>query len=397
MASIRKRGNSYQIRVFGGYQNGKRIERTKMWTPGEGMTKHQIKKELERETILFEDICLSDGFCVSKTFKELSEEWFEEYAKLNLKKTTLDKAYDISERVYEKIGTIQVKELTCKQIQIFVNSLAKDGANKHTGKPLAPKTIKNYLGFISDVLGYAVKMDVISDNPCRKVTVPKGDQKEKPIYSVEEISKLLSGLENAPLRYKVFFNLIAYGGLRKGEMLGLEWHDIDFENNVVSVVRTSNHTTRHGTFTDTPKTKKSRRSIKVSKRVIELLKELQNEQNEKAETYGSKWMPTERVFTTEFGGVMGNAAPYDWLKKFCKKNDIPFYGIHSFRHFVASVLVNGGLDVTTVSRTLGHSNPTTTLNIYSHFFQTAQAKAAEVMENTICFDTKLKETKAYNN
>lgn len=302
----------------------------------------------------------------------------------------------MSKRVVEYFGDIKINMLSAKKILLYINSIAKEGANKRTGKALAQKTIKNYLGFISDVLSYAVKMEMIPENPCRKVTVPKGEQKEKPIYSVEEISKLLSGLENAPLRYKVFFNLIAYGGLRKGEMLGLEWHDIDFENNVVSVVRTSNHTTRHGTFTDTPKTKKSRRSIKVSKRVIELLKELQNEQKEKAVSYGSKWIPTERVFTTEFGGVMGNAAPYDWLKKFCKKNDIPFYGIHSFRHFVASVLVNGGLDVTTVSRTLGHINPTTTLNIYSHLFQKAQEKAAEVMENTICFDTKLKETKTYD-
>ena len=116
--------------------------------------------------------------------------------------------------------------------------------------------------------------------------------------------------------------------------------------------------------------------------------QLKDEQKEKAALYGSKWICTDRIFTTEFGGVMGNAAPYDWLKKFCKTTGIQFYGIHSFRHFVASALINGGLDVTTVSRTLGHSNSSTTLNIYSHMFQKAQEKVAEVMDNIISFEAK---------
>jgi integrase len=79
---------------------------------------------------------------------------------------------------------------------------------------------------------------------------------------------------------------------------------------------------------------------------------------------------------------------YDWLKKFCKRNDLPFYGIHTFRHFIASILITGGTDVTTVSRTLGHSNSSTTLNIYSHLFQTAQLKAADTIEKALDFEAK---------
>ncbi|MBR0235091.1 MAG: site-specific integrase [Clostridia bacterium] len=401
MASTRKRIGkdgkiSYLIRVSVGYENGKHIERTMTWKPEEGMTKWEIKKELEKRAIKFEDECLAEKPRLIPTFKDVGDEWFEEYAKLNLKITTLDKAYDHSARVYEEFGDTSIDKIGIKQIQLFVNSLAKPGANKKTGRALAPKTIKNYLGFISDILSYAVKMEMIHDNPCHKVTVPKGEQKEKQIYSQEEMVKLLYGLNKAPLRYKTFFYLLSFGGLRKSEMLGLEWRDVDFDKRIICVNRASNHTTRHGTYTDTTKTKGSRRSIKVNKAVIDLLIQLKNEQKEKAETYGSKWIPTDRIFTTEFGGVMGNAAPYDWLKKFCKKIEIPFYGIHSFRHFVASALINGGLDVTTVSRTLGHSNPTTTLNIYSHLFQKAQEKVAEVMDNVISFDVKTEDAKTHN-
>ena len=74
-----------------------------------------------------------------------------------------------------------------------------------TGAPLAQKTIKNHLGYISNILGYAVQMDMIKENPCRKVTVPKGEQKEKQIYSLDEMLALLAALENEPLRYKTFF------------------------------------------------------------------------------------------------------------------------------------------------------------------------------------------------
>ena len=396
MASTRKRIGkdgkvSYLIRVSVGYENGKHVERTMTWKPEEGMTKWEIKKELERQEVLFENQVI-DKTVAPVRFQDLSDVWFEEYAKLNLKYTTLDKIYIVSERVNGALGTLKLDDLTARRIQTYINSLAKEGANMKTGAPLSQKTIKNHLGFISNVLNYAVKMDIIRDNPCRKVSVPKGEKKEKPIYSVDEMIMLLSKLENEPLRYKVFFFLLAYSGFRKSEMLGLEWSDIDFRNNIISINRASNHTTRHGTYTDTTKTEGSKRSIKVPERVIDLLKELHDDQKEKAALYSSKWETTERVFTGELGGVMGYGAPYDWLRKFCSRNGLPFYGIHSFRHFVASSLITAGLDVTTVSRTLGHSNSGTTLNIYSHMFETARAKAAKTMEETLSFDSIKKDT-----
>ena len=396
MASIRKRGDSYQIRTLIKDESGKYISESMTWKPEKGMTERQIKKELERQEVLFEKRCREGDADSTIKVKELSDLWFEEYAKLNLKNTTLDKLYIVSERVNNSLGQIEIGKLSARQIQLYINSLAKEGANMKTGTPLAQKTIKNHLGYISNILGYAVKMDMIKENPCRKVTVPKGEQKEKQIYSLDEMLALLAALDKAPLRYKTFFYLLAYSGLRKSEMLGLEWSDINFDTGVISISRTSHHTTRHGTYTDTTKTKGSRRSIKVSEKIVDLLKQLKAEQKEKAAMYGSKWVMTNRVFTDEFGNLMGYGAPYDWLKKFCKRNSLPFYGIHSFRHFVASALINGGLDVTTVSRTLGHSNSSTTLNIYSHMFQSAQAKAAEVMDGALGFDREKQVTNNYD-
>lgn len=386
MATIRKRGDSYQIRVSVGYDTkGNHKEQSKTWKPPEDMTERQIQKELNRQAVMFEE-SVNRGFKSSAVkFEELSEEWFEEYAKLNLRSTTYERLKQLRHRIYPAIGHLRIDKITPRQLQAFVNSLTKEGANEKTGKPLAPKTIRHNLSLISDVFTYAVKMGLVSDNPCSKVTIPKGEVKEKQIYSQEEMEVLLTKLMGEPLKYRVFFYLIAYSGFRRSEMLGLEWKDIDFENNIISVRRTSNYTAERGTYTDTTKTKRSQRTLKISPFIMDMLKQLKEEQDNEALRLGTKWVETDRLFTKWNGEEMNNQTPYGWLKEFCEKNNLPFYGIHSFRHFAASALISAGLDVTTVSGALGHCNNGTTLNVYSHMFQNAQARVSEAMDGAFGF------------
>lgn len=386
MATIRKRGDSYQIRVSVGYDSkGKHKEQTITWKPESGMIERQIQKELQRQTVLFEESVAHGYKTTAVKFQTFAEEWFEEYAKLNLRSTTYERMRQLTKRVYPAIGHLRIDKISPRQLQGFVNSLAKEGANEKTGKPLAPKTIRHNLSFISDVFSYAVKMGVVSENPCTKVTIPKGEVKEKQIYSQEELELLLNKLIDEPTKYRAFFYLISYTGLRRSEMLGLEWKDIDFEHNVISVRRTSNYTAERGTYTDTTKTKRSQRALKISPFIMNILKQLKEEQDEEALRLGSKWVDTDRLFTKWNGEEMNNQTPYGWLKEFCEKNDLPFYGLHSFRHFAASALISAGLDVTTVSGALGHSNSGTTLNVYSHMFQNAQARVADVMDRAFSF------------
>ena len=386
MATIRKRGDSYQIRVSVGYDSkGKHKEQTITWKPEPGMTERQIKKELQRQTILFEESVAHGYKTTAVKFQTFAEEWFEEYAKLNLRSTTFERMRQLTKRVYPAIGHLRMDKITARQLQGFVNSLAKDGASEKTGKPLASKTILHHLSFISDVFSYAVKMDMLSDNPCRKVTVPKGEAKEKPIYSQEEVASLLTKINGEPIKYKAFFFLIAYSGFRRSEMLGLEWKDVDFEHDTITIKRTSNYTAGRGTYTDKTKTKRSQRVLKISPYIMSILKELKDEQDEDAFRLGNKWVETDRLFVKWNGEPMNNQTPYGWLKEFCEKIELPFYGIHSFRHFAASALISAGLDVTTVSGALGHSNSGTTLNVYSHMFQNAQARVADVMDSAFSF------------
>lgn len=386
MATIRKRGDAYQIRVSVGYDTkGRHKEQAMTWKPEPGMTEKQIQKELNRQAVMFEEKC-AHGYCATAVkFQDLAEEWFDLYAKYNLRKTTYQRMTQLTKRVYPAVGHLRMDKITARQLQGFINSLAQDGANMRTGKPLARKTIIHYLSFISDVFSYAMRSDLVSDNPCSKVIIPKGESKEKEIYTQEEMQCLLELLMKEPLKFRVFFFLIAYSGFRRGEMLGLEWKDIDWENGVISVRRTSNYVPHIGTYTDTTKTRKSQRSLKLADELIDMLRQWQNAQADEAFKMGDKWEETDRIFTRWNGKPLDNNAPYKWLKNLCERNELPFYGIHSFRHFTASAMISAGLDVTTVSGALGHSNSSTTLNIYSHAFQSAQARVSNAMNNVFGF------------
>ena len=386
MATIRKRGNSYQIRVSAGYDTkGNHKEQSMTWKPDAGMTPRQIEKELQRQAVMFEEAVMRGFTTKAIKFEELCDEWFEEYAKLNLRSTTYERLKQLKRRIYSAIGHLRIDKITPRQLQVFVNTLAKDGANEVNGKPLAPKTIRHNLSLISDVFGYAVKMGIVPDNPCSKVTIPKGEVKERQIYSQEEMALLLTKMDGEMLKYKTFFYLMAYSGLRRGEMLGLEWKDIDFENNIISVKRTSNQTKERGVYTDTTKTKRSQRTLKISTYIMDLLKELKAEQDEKALRLGDYWKETDRLFTRDNGEPQHPNTTYALFKRFCDREKLPFRNLHSFRHFAASALISSGLDVTTVSGALGHCNSGTTLNCYSHMFQTAQARVAEAMDGAFGF------------
>ena len=389
MATISKRGDSYRIKVSCGYDvNGKQVIQSKTWKIPENMTERQIKKELDRQIVLFEEECKLGQVTAAIKFQTFAEQWFDEYAKLNLKNSSYTRQRTLTTRVYPALGHLRLDKITSRDIQKFINDLAVNGRNLQTGKPLSRKTLVHHLSFISSIFSYAIKMDMLKDNPCSRVTVPKGEKKEKEIYTIEEVEQLFGLLETAPVKYRAFFMLAIYSGFRRGEMLGLEWKDINWETRVVNVCRTSNYTNRNGTYTDTTKTKRSRRSTKLAPAVIDVLRELKAEQDLMREEMGDKWIENDRLFVQWDGKPMANNTPYTWLKRFTEKNGMRFCDVHSMRHFHASLLIFAGVDPATVSADLGHSAISTTTSTYVHMFQEAQARTSDVIENALNFSKR---------
>ena len=229
---------------------------------------------------------------------------------------------------------------------------------------------------------------MLPDNPCRNVVLPKLKQKERKIYTLEEVQKMLDLFEEeteANYKYTIFFTLAAFTGLRRGELLGLEWKDIYWDDSLLKVVRTSEYTKEKGIYTDTPKTESSKRFIKLPPEIIQKLKEYKAWQDKWKEEVGSKWIESDRLFTKTDGSPMGMRQPYKYFERFCARTGMRFVNIHSFRHFNASILINNGVDVRTVQGCLGHSCATTTLNIYAHTFQEAQARAMDDIAKCILY------------
>lgn len=386
MATIRKRGNSYQIRVSCGYDtSGNQVVQTMSWKPADGMNKKQIEKELQKQAILFEDKCMKGQVTANVKFQDFAEQWFEEYAKVNLRPTSYARMKQLTKRVYPAIGHKRLDKITARDIQKFITDMLTNGRNLNNGKPLSRKTAVHHLSFISDVFSYAVRMGMLCDNPCRRVFVLKQEQEEKQIYTIEQVKILYENLKSEPMKYQVYLLLSIYSGYRRSEMLGLEWKDIDFEHDLIHVRRTSQYTSEKGIYTDTTKTRKSKRVSKMPASIMNLLRQFKADQNEETRRLGTKWEDYDRLFTKWNGAPMNPQTPFEWLKGYCERIGIPFRNIHSLRHLHASLLIFEGVDVVAVSEDMGHSVVGTTLNLYSHMFQEAKARNCDAISNALSF------------
>lgn len=387
MATIRRRPNgTYEIKVSCGYGvDGKQRNQYKSYKPEPGMTKRQIEKEVQRQAILFEEDCKRGQITAAVKFETFAEQWFEEYAKVNLRPTSYARMKQLTKRVYPAIGHKRLDKITARDIQKFITDMLTNGRNLNNGKPLSRKTAVHHLSFISDVFSYAVRMGMLCDNPCRRVFVPKQEQEEKQIYTIEQVKILYENLKSEPMKYQVYLLLSIYSGYRRSEMLGLEWKDIDFEHDLIHVRRTSQYTSEKGIYTDTTKTRKSKRVSKMPASIMNLLRQFKADQNEEARRLGTKWEDYDRLFTKWNGAPMNPQTPFEWLKGYCERIGIPFRNIHSLRHLHASLLIFEGVDVVAVSEDMGHSVVGTTLNLYSHMFQEAKARNCDAISNALNF------------
>lgn len=375
MATYTKRGSSYRIRASVGYTpEGKQVMKSRTWTPSPGMTERQIEKELNRQMVLFDEECrgiaATDGHIKFQTF---AEQWFSEYVDKSLGKRTQHNYRQMTPRIYAAIGHLYLDKITPRQIQRFINEME-----------LSPKSKKNHLSLISSVFAYAIRMGMVQVNPCRAVTLPPLETgKEKVCYTLEQAQQFLDALADAPLKWQTFFTLALFGGFRREELCGFEFDDFDMEQHTVSVRRASLYTAKDGIFTAPTKTAKSRRTLKLPVWVFDLVRRLQVDQITQRLALGDQWHECGRLFTKLDGSPIHPEQPYKWLKRFCADNGLPFYGIHQFRHLNASLLIFNGEDVRSVSAALGHSQTSTTLNIYAHTFVTAQARACDALADAL--------------
>lgn len=244
-------------------------------------------------------------------------------------------------------------------------------------KRLSDSTIRYYHAVVSSILTTAVQWQIIPFNPCERVKPPKITEKESRYLNEYETADLLAALEGEPFQYSVAVKLLIFTGLRRGELCGLEWSDIDFINNKLSVRHTSLYSPEKGIFVDTPKTKKSMRTITLPTQAAIMLKEYRFWQENNAAELGESWQTSNRLFTSWNGSPVHPDTLSSWFHSFVKRKKLPDICLHSLRHTSASLLIAAGTPLKVVSDRLGHGSLSTTGNIYVHQIQSAEAAAAE--------------------
>lgn len=232
----------------------------------------------------------------------------------------------------------------------------------------------------------AVYWQLIVSNPAERVQPPKTKRPRRPYYDDMQCKKLLTNLNELgqdQIKYKTAIILTVFTGVRLGELLGLEWKDVDFRTGIVSVKRSSQYLTDYGIFTKRPKTESSIRDISIPDFVISLLEEYKVWYEEQKSFYGEFWTNSDRLFVQADGKPMHPTTISKWFIKFIGEIGLPVINFHGLRHTNATLLISQNVDIAVVAARLGHAQISTTYNFYVHPLKSHNRTAGAVLENLL--------------
>ena len=389
--SIEKRGkNSYRLTVSEGFDlNGKPMIHRK--------TVHGNKKDAEVELAKFvtevQNGLIIDG--KSLKFSEFTEIWKRDYGSKELAPSTYKRYCRMLEtRLLPYFGHFYINKIKPTDIMKFYDLLEKDtqlvrkkGNNgSKTKKPLSGKTILEHHRLLRAMLHKAVYWQLIVANPAERVQPPKARKPKRKSYDDEQTKILLENLELLPsedTKYKVAIILTVFTGVRLGELMGLEWQDVDFKNGIISINRSSQYLADMGVFTKVPKTESSIREIAIPEFIISLLEEYKLWYEEQKSIYDELWMNSDRLFVQADGKPMHPSTISKWFVKYVGQIGLPVINFHGLRHTNASLLVAQNIDIAVISARLGHAQISTTLDFYVHPLLSHNRKAGYALENLL--------------
>ena len=389
--SIEKRGkDSYRLVCTNGYDlSGNIIKHTK--------TIHGTKKDAQIELAKFvADV--QNGLIIegkSLKFSEFTEIWKRDYGSKELAPSTYKRyCRMLKTRLLPYFGHFYINKIKPTDIMKFYDLLEKDtqlvrkkGNNgSKTKKPLSGKTILEHHRLLRAMLHKAVYWQLIVTNPAERVQPPKARKPKRRSYDDEQTKILLENLEllpNEATKYKVAIILTVFTGVRLGELMGLEWTDVDFKNGIISINRSSQYLADMGVFTKVPKTESSIREIAIPEFIISLLDEYKLWYEEQKSIYGELWTNSDRLFVQADGKPMHPSTISKWFVKYVGQIGLPVINFHGLRHTNATLLISQNIDVAVVAARLGHAQITTTFNFYVHPIISHNKSAGNVLQNLL--------------
>ncbi len=369
--SIRKRSDGrWEGRYVAGHasETGKLIHKNVL-----GKTQAEVKEKLKRA------VEESKGLDIVKagqyTFGQWMDVWFENYAELQVRPSSHQtyKGY-IKNHIKPNIGDIPLNKLTTLDLQKLYKRLLTEGRidrieSKNQPKGLSAKTVRNINQIISSALNLAKEQKLIYSNPADACALPKVEHREMKTLTAEQLDTFFREAKATGV-YEMYYIELATG-LRRGELLGLKWDDIDIKNGVIRVQRQVARI--NGEIVEAPlKTKNSYRNVSIGPDAIEVL------EAQKAKVGDSGY-----VFPSPNGGPISPDSVLNMLHRVLERAGLPKMRFHDLRHSFATLALQNGVDIKTVSGMLGHFSAGFTLDTYAHVTTAAQKEAANTMGNVL--------------
>lgn len=322
--------------------------------------------------------------------------WLDTYARVRVRQNTFE-GYQriVDSHLKPALGAIKINELRPSHVQKMINEKMEKG-NKRTGGPLGPRQVEYIYAVLHMALGQAVKNNMIMRNVCDAVDKPQKVKTEFIPWTTEQTNHFLTSVRDERL-FPLY--MIAWGtGLRRSEILGLKWDDINLTKGTLTVRRTLVRVKGDPPYKfGEPKTKKSRRTIPLPDPVVQALKKWKAQQAQEALTWKGlhkelpeneipPFNPLALVFCNELGCPTNPESISRRFKQDLKKAGLPEIRFHDLRHGHATMLLELGEDIKVISDRLGHSTITLTADTYSHVREKLQREATRKLEKVFAIN-----------
>lgn len=364
----KKKGFYFRIDVGKDPVTGKR----KQASFGPFRTKTEAKKELLK---IKNQVDNGSYFKEStEDFSMFMERWFNTSYKRTVEITTAkSREYVIRNHIMKYFQHKKINEITTFDIDSFYVDKLDSG---YSGA-----YIRQMHNLLNQAFDQAVKWSLVKVNPVKNAKPPKVKSEEKITWTVDEVNRFLNLIKDSSM--EIPYLLAIFTGMRRGEVLGLKWDDVDFENKKIRIKRSLCFVSGKGLIFKEPKTKKSKRQISISQHVVNVLKKHKQKQEFQKEKLGVQYQDNNLIVCTDDGKPLD---PRNLLRQFYRlieEANVPRISFHDLRHTHATILMQQGENPKVVSERLGHSRVGITLDLYSHVSDDLQEQAAEKFENAL--------------
>ena len=337
-----------------------------------GKTQRELTKKLHAKILEFRGVELSEESSV--TLAEWLEKWLTEYKINTIRESTLERyRTDLTNHVIPRLGYKKISFITTNDIQKMYVDIKENGRIKNRekhGSVLSDSVVRSIHMMLHQAFEDAVKERLISKNPTKGTTIPKKSHAEMQVLNKEQMDRFFEEIDKDEI-WRDFFYTELTTGLRRGEICGLKWCDFDEKHGTLSIFRNATAKKGGGVSIGETKTDTGNRLIYLPESTVKMLKKRK------------KHARTEWIFPNPYrpeDPLLPNSA-YQKLKKILKKAELPNIRFHDLRHTFATHALTSGVDAKTLSKILGHTNASFTLDTYTHVTSDMQDRAANIVGN----------------